>query len=1779
MNRGLKSYTKQLTQKIGPCQASVNVNPNDANMHLIIPLLETLGHNPICTSLIFNYIDREEDGIFGKGIKLNYYAKITGDGSKVTIKNADGSQDVYLSSENFKNTETGLSVKSVKDTYEISSHYEVVDQDNNSSRVYGALTEYPSSITTKAGKTTLNFVDKNKTISNGYGDSVVFEVDSTGKVAQVKRLHNNSVGEYIKLSYLSGVLTSIEYYSKENGLKSKVEIKHLGNRILVLDSITGYSVEYTINEGKITKIQDGYGETLVGSHSTSITYGEHKATIVDWKNMQARVFFDNDGLPLFQIDKEFDEKNNIIESVIETEYDSKTKALTAKSSPIIVKGGNKNYFGSNTLANFDRTNATIERITTADSDFGDILGTVYKVRREAQGSAKGTLHYRLTLGGVATDKVTAVIWGKQLTNYSDESCVEVMLSAGGKNDSDKFKKTQKDGNFECMALGVSCRNSFTYIDLYIYIKGDAAIEIGGIQIYMQDFGSFYNYDSNGNLTEMGKNILSATVQYNGTSTRPQQLTGINSQRYTFEYTEKGNPQKAVNAYDAETEYVYSSVYPNNQIKETTISHDKTKKIQSKTGYSADGRFIAEEYNDSGDRIALYSYDAFGKVLSVQNALDAKISYEYASDDTLKKIIMSKGAVSFNAQYIYDSHKRIESVTVTNGSKYSFVYDEVGNITEVHLNNTVLYKYQYDLITGNIIRQEFGQSGDALEFEYNARNLISKVTHINAAGTKSTKFTYEYNNRKQISIVKDGSGSVIKTFTYDEEGNVNELSMGNNNIKFSHDNLGNINTKVQNIDNKMIYQSFEHVSRSQSVHPQLLLSSFAKDDYLGLFEDSAQLSSSNYEPLNPLNQSQAFVFDRDGVLPYISLSASYTLGYQPKSSISTDYECGCVQFWFKPDNTTTKMYLWGSRSTKYSSYVTVYMGNDGKLYVDTCDSNKTTKTILISDQTVMADQWNFFAFDFIQRNDGLGYPAISDYGLTLNAHTQVYHQHDPMLNIPLYPDPIYYIGRRYDGLSTYCFKGKVACLCISPRWYKDTSEVQKFYRVTKDYIEDCQYTDSTQQTVDVSETVAFAPSNNSLSLFDIYPLHNNLLSLKGCKPAQFVMRKGVDEDRDKVFNFNPKIKRYVYVADGSTLVYDFGQNNSGTIIMRAFTDVAREKQYFFEGVDDNGSVIALYKKADNKLYVKYRSQEIATNLTFSINIWHTIGLSFDRVIRSHSMDYIKDATFRVFLDGNTFDAKVTISTVDIQNLHISIGRQFNGEKLESSNLAIYTDCYPLFGQIEMLGASTSYCTLSTLTTLMQEMKGVTKTNEFDEIGMLKKTNMYSGDTNLYSRTLAYLKRSDDNLYLSSRIGIETFGFKASTYIARQYKYDKMGNVTEICGETFGKHTYEYDYKNNLTKEDSTNYSYDVCGNIKSKGSTIFTYDTVVKDKLIKVGNNAITYDTDNPFVPKTYAGNTYEFDGGNLVKFIKSGKTYTYKYDEKGLRIQKNASTGETTRYIYDGEQLITEIGPTNRFDFLYDENGLLYGFIKNSSEKYFYIRDILQNILGIVDENGILVVYYDYSAFGSLISINGPKANTIGVENPIRYKGYYLDSESEMFYCQSRYYVPEWCRWLTADTLEYLDTDDLGNISLFAYCGNNPVNYFDPTGHIFWIAVALIAGALIGGIVAGVKASKEGAKGWELVGKITLGVTIGAAVAGLAVAAGAAIAGAASVIAGGSLGAATFMGVAAKTAFAVGASAYNFFAFVVAPLIGLSVEGIELGSSQVDLPNVQPTPRHPADKK
>ena len=191
---------------------------------------------------------------------------------------------------------------------------------------------------------------------------------------------------------------------------------------------------------------------------------------------------------------------------------------------------------------------------------------------------------------------------------------------------------------------------------------------------------------------------------------------------------------------------------------------------------------------------------------------------------------------------------------------------------------------------------------------------------------------------------------------------------------------------------------------------------------------------------------------------------------------------------------------------------------------------------------------------------------------------------------------------------------------------------------------------------------------------------------------------------------------------------------------------------------------------------------------------------------------------------------------------------------------------------------------------------------------------------------------------------------------------------------------------------------------------------------------------------------------------------TFAHDARGRRIAKNGIT-----FIYDSNGNL--IKQSNGLEFLYDHTGVFA--VKHGNETYYYRKDAQGNIVELLDKNGNPVVKYKYDAWGKCqTTVVDSSATTIAELNPFRYRSYYLDTETNLYFLKTRYYDSEIGRFMTIDDISYLDPDSVNGLNLYAYCGNNPVNRFDSTGckwdwNKFWIGVGMVITA-VGAIALGI---------------------------------------------------------------------------------------------------------------
>ena len=381
--------------------------------------------------------------------------------------------------------------------------------------------------------------------------------------------------------------------------------------------------------------------------------------------------------------------------------------------------------------------------------------------------------------------------------------------------------------------------------------------------------------------------------------------------------------------------------------------------------------------------------------------------------------------------------------------------------------------------------------------------------------------------------------------------------------------------------------------------------------------------------------------------------------------------------------------------------------------------------------------------------------------------------------------------------------------------------------------------------------------------------------------------------------------------------------------------------------------------------------------------------------------------------------------------------------------------------------------------------------YDKFGRLTSSDLNAASN--IGKTYTYVKAASYGTQYTS-VFLETEKIGTDTY---KYEYDNVGNITSISKKTQGQTTYTdvadytYDSLNQLlTAIDYENnrkyvYTYLSGGNINKEkiyditngnetliSSNSYTYgDIHWRDLLTKYKGQDITYDAIGN--PLTYRdGITFTWSNGRqLQAYSKDSTNVSYTYDSSGMRLTKNVNGLQYT-YLYHGGNLIQETRGSRILDYFYDANGQAIAVRYKSNANvtgtyYYYAYNSRGDIVGLYNADGSLYCTYTYDAWGNILSVQTPSGHELTAATDIanlqslKYRGYYYDYETGLYYLQSRYYDPVTHRFINADG--QLNGDILG-CNLFSYCSNNPVIRSDKTGEDWWhwaLGAAIVVGCAI----------------------------------------------------------------------------------------------------------------------
>ena len=1699
-NIGLRNHSRNFEKSLPQGKAYINLCPKETNVILNVPLVEELN-----LSYCFNYLAKDTMGTMGYGGHISLFKKV--DCNRVT--NADFSVDTYSFGVEDKETGTKLT------TDDGNQQYEITDKQDNIIKYMNGIYDFPSKITFSSGKVVdINFDSSNIYLESGDYRAVITRSDS-GRVSEICVYCRDQLMKTLSMTYRNGLLFGFDIMSERaGGALSTIDIFHTDNSIEYIDETTNNGAKFIFANSKICEIEG----ICAGRRNKEFyfTFDEQNniAVVSDFFGSSERYFFEKRVIEnkdyyfcSLCVSSNGTVSCEAIDDSFKVAYDfSYDKALV---NGAVLKNASLDYFGANCCS--------YPQVEVEESYLQSTAKTCsnFNVSKSISVHGNGSDTFVLSCLVKSIDSTPCTITGR-LNN--------------------EYKTIDVFNNWKMLCVTLNSGHSFDELIVGLHATGNVAIAT--INVFKNSYAEFYKYDGNGNSVSSGDSSLS----YQGNMV--SSIIDGSGARYYVEY----NDDKELTKFRAPNGVTVDCEYQGHKL---TLQKINSQSHRIEYSYDYDGDRLVFE---GGDRPEMrYEYDDFGSIRRVYDAFWSVVDSEYNEYGDLAKLIGrlndydERGYV--DVEYSYYSNRKLKRITISNGTFYEFGYDNLLRLEKVSLNGECFFKVTYD-DNNQIKRQYFGESSDYFEFDYNENKALRSVSYPSTS--LSYNYSYdEYNRLIEIKEIRGQEEKIIEAYEYDNQGQISRVTNETKEISKLLDNNGD-NARTQSIFNgKKIIQEFDSVNRSRGSNPETILDELKTQntfnvapliDNFDCVGDRTSYSCFSRTTQSPMGGSPQL----DGTIPYINTS-KYPC-YIPYDD-TMPHTCETVAFWFKSGHKTNACLFFAGNDRRYGdkSSLAIYEKKDHfEVLVTTLDGTETCLISTDKNTHYSANKWTFIALTYYSRDDGYGYGFDGEcllrvnnklYRRTLNGYSEYCDLTSKELEMD-FGFKVDYSNSENPSIEDPFTNCKLALIAIGKRRPLPDSEIYKYYRKTRDYFIDNEVLeDAGFYAADCSITNIIKTPDKDFGIFKVFPLDNNVFSLdysastqnEENEPFQFDIREGSESDKDRTFNFNKALKRYAFVADGNRLSYKANLGQSWTIAGNFYFNEANDKQYLFD-VKSKKTKLCLFRDRDGKLVVKFNGTDHTTRFTPLLNVWHNVSISSDIRIQSDSGLATTKRYFRLYFDGGEELFSFTCRT-DMDVAEIMLGRSFE-EETTGSYWDRTTTCHALFGQIANFTHCKAYCTKETIDNLFDKFKNFSKIKYYDELGFLREEKIILEGQSIFTKHMRHAG--------PSRVDSEVFETCGQS-IRKEYNYDQVGNLTHVYFAYPERYHiyYEYNARGFLTKEileDSTRtYEYDANGNIKKRkidpvlgfnsNTTIvgktdtFEYDRNSPDKLIRFNNTNIEYDLKAPGNISSIGDWKYEYEGRRLKKAINEkrlvdpffGRVITkivveFDYDDKGLRTSKHFSFSSGSdeshlitrrqyviKYEYDDGNLVYEKSDDKEIFYLYDENNVAYGYIING-EKYFYLRDAYNNIFGLIDEQGVIVARYNYDAYGNCISETG------NIYNPIRYKGYYYDSEIEMFYCKSRYYVPNLCRWLNADNATFIQEDKINRLNLYSYCMNNPILYCDPEGHFCFVGLLIAIG--IGALVSAIVYTASEVVSYLRTGKWTwswakfVGKTIGGAVGG-----------------------------------------------------------------------------------
>ena len=1290
-----------------------------------------------------------------------------------------------------------------------------------------------------------------------------------------------------------------------------------------------------------------------------------------------------------------------------------------------------------------------------------------------------TMTKEIKIRGKANDVYTFSAFGKG--EVTSNQTFKISIIATKSSIRVGYKEIEFRKNFDqWQAVIGQMETTGTYDKIVVKISynGTKDVYVDCIQLRNSSYGINYSYDKSGNLSEIIENNKSINLLY-GDNNALKKVINANGTSYDLEYNEEGNLKEIKNVNGIKIEYIYDN---NQNVTETKVYNNQECLYSTKATYDSNNNKTST--TDEFGKITRYEYEKVNTIKNIKYSNQLIKEYKYDELDNLKKVLMSKksGSTTNNLQANeiagYNALNDIVGIGELRGTRYTYTYDKYGRIVEIACgeNNKTLEKYGYKersntYIDSIIYEHELGNNtGKKTKYYYDDEDRVIKITK--QAEDEEEIINYQYDEMGNVSQAQEVKNGTEHYYSYNEDKLIRYINSNDEQIEYEYDKLNNVqsinyrNNQYQRTydyfydyetTNKTITSYFNKLN--EKYQNEIVLAGKTGNGMYGLYqkENTAKINSEkNYDTYVFKDKYDSISYDLDTA--NVNRANNYF-----KSEFISDKT---ILLWILPTSQTIvgqeNIIIFGKNivdsqgSLTNKSIANLYVTEDGKLAYRTSGS-----TTLKGETTSMIkpNEWNLIgisinrknqnkkshckimlneeitsSFEIDEKVEDIKYLTIAN-KLETNTTIQTTSNQNPNDNLLKIPFELTMI---MIGIDQYT-----------------QSDIKQIYREGKEVL-----------TANISTQgygMSYEQKDKIKEGYELISLNGNAVSTNGRVPTINKTVELTSNDKDGMFITDTILRRMVYYNNItktnqnalSVLAYELGLKEEGTVSLRFKYDekLARNNNTIITFKKEQTEILSFYFNESKNLKVSINGKEVASNIIISED-WNSLTFTY----KNNMLLYYINGVRKKAMTLTKID--LTSSTTYIGNINEYGEKTYSGrfEKLIFNNeYSSDIECQRL-NKIDTINI---YYGQNQLGQVVRKEIDTGKNKiqinyEYDKTRISKEKHKDEDIAYTYNEVGKISRRQvikaneviEDVSYEYNELGMLIKEQNNLTDQIKEYEYDGNGDRTAYCekkGEIVEK---EYDYSYNDDDE----------------------FDALTRIKDIK--NNKtyyITYDANKCGQPiKMWLKEKEQnllWEDKNLIQI---GEHIKYSYNTEGIRTKKETEEG-TTEYSLIGSKImkmekVTSSGKITMY-FTYDQRDELQS-VTESNKEYYYIKDITGNIIKIKDEEGNSIVEYKYDAYGK-VEKTIIENNNVSKYNPFIYKGYYYDEETELYYCNTRYYSPEIGRWISIDDVSTLNPSSINGLNLYSYANNNPIN-------IHYNTTLASAGFVGGGMLSSIGSSVGG---------------------------------------------------------------------------------------------------------